>query len=275
MLMVMGLGIKPAVLLAFGGLCLSLQADTDAVTFPVPTNHLAPTVGYVNGGIGWSFVPRTNLSVTWVGSESLVPIGRGGWPTNNEITFWTSTNTPLATYSAEQIFTPLDWDTNYVAYGQISPLRLAAGKQYYISQDARSDPILVIEVYLLAGLTWPDSQPLPFQPAAELAYMGVCNGGLTSGFLKPVPAEASCLILGPTFRFQVLPGPPPLDVTSVRGALVLTWPANSPDTVVETARSLTATSWEQVSNAPVIAGDRFFLTNSLSDPARFFRLKLR
>ncbi len=124
----------PAVLLAIRGL-LSAQTDTDALTFPVSPKGTVQIVGYVNGGVGWSFVPGTNLSVTWVGSGSFPP--SGGWPTNSEITFWTSTNKPLATYSASQILTPLDWDTNDVVYGQIPPLRLAAGRQYYVTQDAR------------------------------------------------------------------------------------------------------------------------------------------
>ncbi len=134
---------------------------------------------------------------------------------------------------------------------------------------------MAVEVYKLPGSTLPDVQPALFQPAAELAYLGVYDGGLISGSLKPERAPPTFLILGPTFRFQVLQGPSPLEITPVKGALVLAWPTSSPDSVVETAPSLTATAWEQVSNAPVIVGDRFFLTNSLSDPARFFRLKLR
>ena len=198
-------------LCALRAACLLAQTDTDAITFPVPTNGSFPALGYLNDGVGWSFVPSTNLLATWVGCYGFPSLV--SWPTNTEITFWTSPTTPLATYSAGQIATPLDWDTNGVAYGQVSPLRLTAGKKYYITEQhyvieaGGVDPTLIIEVYQNYGDTSLDNPWAPFQLAAELTYLGVYDGGLVNGSLRPDSVQTFFLILGPTFRFQVLPGP--------------------------------------------------------------------
>ena len=56
-------------------LLLSLQrfdarGDSDAVTFlPFPLLSLQG-LGHTYGGVGWSFAPRTNLLVTWVGYKN-------------------------------------------------------------------------------------------------------------------------------------------------------------------------------------------------------------
>jgi hypothetical protein len=112
--------------------CLLAQTDRDAITFPVPTNGNIQIVGYFNGGIGWSFVANTNLLVTWVGSWSIPLLGV--WPTDDELTFWTSPTTPIATYSADQIATPLDWETNQV--GVWTDLSVAAGGRKTVLRDS-------------------------------------------------------------------------------------------------------------------------------------------
>lgn len=262
-----------AVVSVLRALSLFAQTDTDAIAFPTPTNDVVQTVGFIYGGVGWSFVPNTNLLVTWVGSGSIPLVD--GWPTDDEVTFWTSPTTPIANYSGDQIATPLDWETNYVGYGQISPLRLAAGRQYYVTQGAGSNSFLAVAAYQSLGYTSPDEPMPPFQPAAELIYAGLYDGDLTNNPLEASSYQTDFLILGPTFRFQVLPGPPPLEIMPCGGALVLAWPTNAPDSVVETSPLLSAPAWEEMSSTPAVLGEMFVVTNFLSGPMGFFRLKLR
>jgi hypothetical protein len=54
---------------------------------------------------------------------------------------------------------------------------------------------------------------------------------------------------------------------------VLSWPATAAGYVLETTASLTSPTWEIVTNAPVVAGDRYVLMNYWSDQTRFFRLR--
>ncbi|HXP58888.1 MAG TPA: hypothetical protein VN829_00275 [Dongiaceae bacterium] len=264
--------LTAAVLLVLSVLGASGQADTDALTFPAPGTNVQ-TVGYVaHGGVGWAFVPRTNLSVTAIGAWGIPQVF---WQTNDQFTFWTSTNRPLATYSAEQLVSTFEQDTNGVHYGQIPPLRLAAGQQYFLTWDEGLVGTLEVEWFELLGFTVQGWQSWPFQPATELEYGGVYYGMPGQGSLTPQAGGGSLLVLGPTFRFETLQGPPSLELRVLSGALLLAWPTNSPPCVAEMAPSLKEGAWAEVTNAPIIVGDRFFLTNSPSGPARFFRLELR
>ena len=56
---------------------------------------------------------------------------------------------------------------------------------------------------------------------------------------------------------------------------VLSWPIAAGAYDVESTPSLASPSWDTVTNAPVIAADRYVLTNSWTDQSRFFRLRQR
>jgi len=102
------------------------------------------------------------------------------------------------------------------------------------------------------------------------AWSGTTNE-LFFGFLGGTSSGAKLVI--ENIRFYSLE-PPRLDIASVGGTTVLSWPATAAGYVLETTASLTSPAWEIVTNAPVVAGDRYVLTNYWSDQTRFFRLRL-
>ena len=253
-----------AVFFIIQALCISARADTDALCFPASTNTHA--VGFLNNGVGWLFVPTTNLIVTWVGFENLYT--PTGWIVNVRITFWTSTNTPVVTYSSDYFASPAEMDTNNIIYGKVGPLFLSAGHEYFVTLDLGLNTAVVVEEY-----TTDFSDLRPFRSAPELTYLGGYDYDVAGGSLTP---NSPGLLLGPTFRFQVASeASPRLEIKATRNAVVLAWPTNAPSCFVETAQSPTATIWEQVSNAPVVLSERYFLTNQPSDLTRFFRLRLQ
>lgn len=260
-----------ALLLCIEAICA--RADTDALVFPVSSNVIA--VGFSNLGEGWSFVPSTNLVVTWVGYED--SDGYGDWAANAKVTFWTSTNTPLAAYTSASLTAPVEIDSNSVAYGmvygKISPMALMATREYYITLD-RGSNAQVLEVFT-SGLSDKDSRP--FQAASELRYLGVDDYDVPNGLLQPRSSSATGLLLGPTFRFLVAAEVVPrLEIESSSGGVALAWPTNAPDCVVESSTSLVGAVWEQVSNAPTVSGNRYISPYHFADnQPRFFRLRLQ
>ena len=67
---------------------------------------------------------------------------------------------------------------------------------------------------------------------------------------------------------------PPTLAISMSGSLtVLSWPTNAVGYGLQTTPSLTLPTWQAVTNAPVIVGDRYVLTNAWPTPAGFFRLR--
>jgi len=101
------------------------------------------------------------------------------------------------------------------------------------------------------------------------AWSGTTNE-LFFGFLGGTSSGAKLVI--ENIRFYSLE-PPRLDIASVGGTTVLSWPATAAGYVLETTASLTSPTWEIVTNAPVVVGDRYVLTNYWSDQTRFFRLR--
>jgi hypothetical protein len=260
-----------AVLLSIQAICA--HADTDALFFPASSNVIA--VGYFNLGVGWSFVPSTNLVVTWVGYED--SDGYGEWAADARVTFWTSTNTPLAAYSSASLISPVEIDSNSVpygmVYGKISPLALMAMGEYSITLD-RGSNAQVLEDFS-SDLSVKDSRP--FQAASELSYLGIDEYDVTKGWLKPWASSATGLLLGPTFRFLVAAEVVPrLEIELSGEGVALAWPTNAPDCVVESSTSLVGAVWEQVANAPTIIGNRYVSPYQFADNRpRFFRLRLR
>lgn len=261
--------ILPAVLLSIQVFCA--RADSDAVIFPASSN--AHGVGYLNGGVGWSFVATTNLVVTWIGyRNTYTPTGG---ITGVRITFWASTNAPLASYLSDNLAGLGERDTNDIVYGRVSPLLLEAGREYFVTSDLGTNA-QALEIY---SSDLSQTEDRPFQAASDLLYRGVCEYDAGSGFLKPDRFSASGLLLGPTFRYQsAATAIPRLMIELVGGAVLLAWPTNTPECVVEVSSLIASTTWEQATNAPppTISGDRYLYTYRLPDnQPRFFRLRLR
>jgi hypothetical protein len=75
-------------------------------------------------------------------------------------------------------------------------------------------------------------------------------------------------------RFYALQ-PPSLNIRISNGTAVLTWPSSAAGYAVETTASLSAPSWETITNAPALSAGGYALTNGIGDQTRFFRLRSR
>jgi hypothetical protein len=260
--------IVPTVLLSVQA-ALCARADTDAITFP--PSPISQVVGYYNGVLGWSFVPTTNLLVTWVGYKNVY--GPTSGVAGLTITFWSSTNTPMTSYLSDNLTASRERDSNRVIYAKIDPFLLLAQNQYYISSDLGSDA-QAVEMFT-SDFSRTD---MPFfQAASELMYQGAYTYDAGNGFLKPwIPVM---LFLGPTFRYQLaFQAVPRLSIERVGNSVVLAWPTNALDCVVETSTCIATSSWEELSNAPPpsVTGGRYVYTYyPPDDQPRFFRLRLR
>ena len=79
---------------------------------------------------------------------------------------------------------------------------------------------------------------------------------------------------GNVFRI-VMPGPQ-LTINrqpSTINQLVLSWRTNYTGFKLQTSSALTGANWIDAANSPVAVGGQFFITNSMSGNAQFFRLK--
>lgn len=257
-------------------LLLSLQlfdarGDTDAVAFPPSASLSLQAVGFF-GGVGWSFVPKTNLLVTRVGFyEDFTVGGINGL----RITFWSSTNTVVASYLSEDLAASAEVDTNYVVYGMIPPLLLAAETQYFITSDLGTN-FQIVEVFS------PDPTQIDtplFRAAPELAYGGVYDYDVANGFLRADSFRVENLLLGPTFRFRVASeAVPHLKIELAADVLMLSWPTNTPACVIETSKSSADANWQKMTDAPPPStlGDHYsFAYRPPDNQPRFFRLRLQ
>ena len=76
-----------------------------------------------------------------------------------------------------------------------------------------------------------------------------------------------------TFRSHTIVYHPPLDITTLAGGVVLTWPTNDPAFLLQTtADPADPSSWNPVTPAPAVAGNLFTITIPTSGPQQFFRL---
>ena len=87
---------------------------------------------------------------------------------------------------------------------------------------------------------------------------GTCHLGGSRGF-------------GNVFRI-LMPGPL-LSCAQAGAGLVLSWRTNYGGFTLQSAQDLSAGNWTDRTNAPVILGGQFVVTNPVTGPAGFFRLK--
>ncbi len=67
--------------------------------------------------------------------------------------------------------------------------------------------------------------------------------------------------------------PPSLAVDHVSGVPVLSWPSPAEGYALESAPGLTAPVWSAVTDPPTLIEGRFRVTNAVTGPAQFFRLR--
>ena len=163
------------------------QGTLDAVTIG---SGFQPA-GYVNGGVGWTFVPTVDIGVTAVGHSEAGPY---------ETRFWAGTNVPIASYTTVND-SPYDFQ-----FHSISPLYLSAGQTYSITlqQTNLASSLVPLHFYLSSG-----GETAPFSLSSyltEFASYEITQDG--AWHLQPKALNgADFLLLGPNFRFEVVPEP--------------------------------------------------------------------
>jgi len=75
---------------------------------------------------------------------------------------------------------------------------------------------------------------------------------------------------GAVFRILM---PTVLSSSVMANQIVLSWPTNRFGFVLQSKTDLNSTNWVDVTNPPLVSGRQFWVTNSISAGARFFRLK--
>jgi hypothetical protein len=100
------------------------------------------------------------------------------------------------------------------------------------------------------------------------AWAGTTNE-LFFGFMGGTSTNATLTI--ENIRFYSL-AQPRLEISTSGNVTLLSWPSTAGGYVVESTPTLASPIWEAVTNAPVISGSSYILTNYWSDQTRFFRL---
>ena len=166
---------------------LEAQGTVNALNFIPPS-----ILGYTNGGVGWTFVPTSDLLVTAISA------------TAPQVSFWLGMNQIIANYN----YFNSSRDPIYV-FQPVTPLFLSAGQSYSIS--AQNPNFASTIVFYVFG---PNPGGSPFGPApfsvsayiSQFASYSVSDTGQWSPLATP-PDNSSYLGFGPNFQFQVVPEP--------------------------------------------------------------------
>ena len=77
---------------------------------------------------------------------------------------------------------------------------------------------------------------------------------------------------GSLLTLESLPRPP-MKIKCLGTGFVLSWPTNFNNWALETATELRSTNWCMATNAYVITGTNFMMTNMCKEPSRYYRLR--
>ncbi len=79
---------------------------------------------------------------------------------------------------------------------------------------------------------------------------------------------------GTVFRIVMPPPPPTLNLALNGNQLVLSWPTNAAGFTLQSSSDLSSSAaWTDFTDSPFLVADQYFVTNSVSGPAQFYRLK--
>jgi hypothetical protein len=162
--------------------------------------NIAPgpgVVGITPGGVGWSFVPTTDLIVTGISA------------TAPQVDFWLGTNQNIARYYYEDPYSNGQPSFNAGAptnFQAISNLLLSAGQTYFISTQY-TNFTRYVDTFLYSlngtnGITAFTTSPCISQFASYL----LSTNGQWSPAVTP-PDNSIYAFMGPNFQFQVVPEP--------------------------------------------------------------------
>jgi hypothetical protein len=189
--------------LLFGCLFVSVareskaQGTLDSLTIPAISG--APVIGYyVSGGVGWSFVPTSDILVTGIEASAI------------QFSFWQGSNQVLATFN---VSSPNTKPPN--SFAPIAPLFLSAGELYFVScQNSNFSDVVVFSVWGLQG-----AHGLPSfgtsSYISEFASYRVSPNRQWSPTVSPPDSNTDVLLYGPNFQFKVVPEPSAISISIV------------------------------------------------------------
>ena len=182
-------GMAPRLLIvAVGFTCVATsfsQGTFEALTTPPYGNPPMPPLFGIAGGVGWSFVPTSDLLVTAVSS------------TAPQVSFWLGSNHVIATYSHVAL-----------AYQAVEPLLLSAGQTFFISTQNSTNLInshILYDIYALQETGMFQAFTISSYISQFASYQLTPTGQWTP--FTASPPENVFLPRGPNFQFQVVPEP--------------------------------------------------------------------
>jgi len=143
--------------------------------------------------IGWSFVPAANIAVTAISSSG------------TQVSFWSSTSLIIASYDFTGPYGGASAPTS--TFQSITPLYLLAGHTYYISTE--NSDLSPFSDYIYGPPSGVPNGPVSFSTSAYLSQYDsyvINSSGQWTPSTTP-PDNASYLLLGPNFQFQMVPEP--------------------------------------------------------------------
>ena len=84
--------------------------------------------------------------------------------------------------------------------------------------------------------------------------------------------STNCTVQVENIRFYSLQ-PPRLSVQVAGGSVVLTWPSTAGGYGLESTPTLMGASWQSITNAPIVSGNSYAMTNAVSGSSIFYRLR--
>lgn len=156
----------------------------------------------INGPVGWTFQPATDISVSALGVFDYVLPGQGSL----QVGLWDASGTLLAS----QTVSAASAAVGQSHYESVTPVLLLTGETYYVAAYSASGPLFAVVVT-------PDISPNGFatmSPEIQLGQVAYSSG---SGFSFPGTTEGNSgyAIIAPNFEFQVVPEPSMLALLGV------------------------------------------------------------
>lgn len=148
----------------------------------------------INGPIGWTFQPNTDIDVTALGAfDYLIPAFD-----SLDVGLWDSNGTLLAS----QAVSAASLAAGHSRYETIAPLPLLASKTYYLAAYSASGPLSAVVVT-------PDAAPNGYATMSPEIQLGLAAYSSGSGFSFPGTTDGNpgYAIIAPNFEFHPTPEP--------------------------------------------------------------------
>jgi hypothetical protein len=162
------------------------QGILNAINFTPPG-----VFNQTTNGVGWSFVPTSDLLVTAISS------------TAPQVSFWLGTNQIVANYNYSGPYGSLltGPSTNFQA---VSSLLLSGGQTYFISTQYSNFTSQVNS--FIFGLNGTNGLT-PFTTSSDISWLGSYYVSQSGNWSPTISDNTDYLFLGPNFQFQPVPEP--------------------------------------------------------------------